>query len=202
MKIVLLLFVYLTAIQLSMKAQGTYLNSLYNFSFNYPSGLSKLSDDKLNEINNASYNKQMGITFEAGFENTNNTLPPLILVYVLKGQNPSEFNKTVEKYTNNDINITKNVNAFNNIIPIINSASIDKPLVDLENKILIFTGEMDLEIWPYSSKGKGMFILFYGKEKIVQINFATTLNDFNQNFENYFLPIISSFSFKRGFEFN
>ncbi|MBN1639090.1 MAG: hypothetical protein JW866_08990 [Ignavibacteriales bacterium] len=179
----------------------TYINTAYHFTFNYPTGLSKLPVSKINEINNLEHNKKTGLKFESGFENNNNENPPLILVYILKSQQPYEFNKAVEKYIYYDIDVSNTVNTFNSIQPLINSASFEKPLVDLENKIIIFTGEMDLKIWPYSSKGKGMFVQFYGRDKIVQINFATTTEDFEKDFEKYFAPIISSFSFSSGYGF-
>lgn len=182
------------------KAQE-YANYKYHFSFEYSNTLSKLPTSRLNEINAAPYNKQMGISFETGFENIDKNKPPLIMVYILKNTNPSNFNNTVQSLTFKDINVSNTVNSFNKIMPLINNAKITKPLIDLENKIIIYTAEMDLKIWPFSSRGKGMFIQFYGRDKVVQINFATTMEDFEKDFEKYFAPIISSFSFSSGYEF-
>jgi len=178
-----------------------YSNHKYKFSFNYPNSLSKLSDRRIVDINNAPYNKQMDISFEAGFENTKNENPPLILIYILKKQQPSDFKKIVEKYTYNEIDVSSIVDAFNNIMPLLNSANIDKPIIDLENNIMIFSSEVDATIWSFESKGKGMFVQFYGKEKIVQINCVSTVNRFKSDFDEYFLPIISSFSFNNGYKY-
>lgn len=178
-----------------------YSNHEYKFSFKYPNSLLKLSDRRIIDINNAPYNKQMDISFEAGFENTKNEIPPLILIYILKKQQPSDFKKIVEKYTYTEIDVSSIVGAFNNIMPLLNSANIDKPIIDLENNIMIFSSEVDAKIWQFESKGKGIFVQFYGKEKIVQINFVTTVNRFESDFDKYFLPIISSFSFNNGYEY-
>lgn len=179
----------------------SYKNSIYHFSFNYSTELRKLSSTELNEINNLQHNKQLGTTYESGFENQKSNIPPLILTYVLKNQNPSDFYKLIEKYTYDKIDVSNAITSINDKKKLVNSADFEKPVVDLENKIIMFTGEMELNIWPFSSKGKGMFVQFFGKEKVIQINFATTVNNFDNDFVNIFLPIISSFAFDNGYQF-
>ena len=177
-----------------------YLNNRYHFSFLYPNSLLKLPDEEIEEINNLSHNKKLNLTYEAGFKGINNEVPPLILVYVLKSQKPSDFNKLVEKYTYTEIDLTKISEKYNNILPILKSTKIDKPTIDLENKIIMFTAEIDSKTWPNISKG--MYIQFYGKEKIVQINLASTINTFESDFQKYILPIIKSFSFNKGYNYS
>jgi hypothetical protein len=179
----------------------SYKNPTYHFSFNYSPELRKLSSTELNDINNLQHNKQLGTTYESGFENQKTNIPPLILIYVLKKQKPSDFYKLIEKYTYDKIDVSNAISSINDKRRLVNSASFEKPVVDLENKIIMFTGEMELNIWPFSSKGKGMFVQFFGKEKVIQVNFATTVDNFDNDFVNFFLPIISSFEFDNGYQF-
>jgi len=179
-----------------------YVNNRYNFSFKYPKSLLELSAERIEDINNEPFNKEMDISFEGGFQNSTNDAWPHILIYIIKKQHPSNFKKIVEHYTYSEIDVSNIVNAFNNTMPLIKSVDIDKPIVDLEKKIIFFSSEVDATIWPFESKAKGIFVQFYGKEKIVQLNFSTTVDHFESDFNRYFSPIISSFSFDKGYEYS
>jgi hypothetical protein len=104
----------------------SYKNPTYHFSFNYSPELRKLSSTELNDINNLQHNKQLGTTYESGFENQKTNIPPLILIYVLKKQKPSDFYKLIEKYTYDKIDVSNAISSINDKRRLVNSAQFRK----------------------------------------------------------------------------
>lgn len=180
---------------------NTFTNSNYHFTIKYPDVLIEMPVDMLQDINNLPHNQQMDISFDAGFIDKGKTFPPLITVYILRKNHPSDFYKIADKMASQELKLSKTVDAFNDIIPIIDNASIEKPIIDFENKIIISTAEMDFDLLGYSSHVKGMFVQFYGKDKIIQLNCISATDEFISDLQDIFLPIVKTFAFDPGYKF-
>jgi len=200
MKKTILFFAFFITISIG-NAQKNYVNDVHHFSFEYNFMLFQLSEERIDEINNAYYNLRNGIVFETGFENFIGNVPPLILVNILKSQRPAGFNARAASLVYKKIDVSRTISVLNEVVPLIKSASLKEPIIDLENKIFIFSVKLESTIWDFDSKGRGLLVQFYGKDEVVQINFATTENRFESDYEKYFKQIIESFSFKSGYTF-
>ena len=178
----------------------TYYDKNLHFSFNYPERLKQLSDDIIQSINNNQFNQKFDISFNAGFSIDEEKLLPLVLIYVPKKMHSSDFEKIAGKFSANKINLSKVITLIKEANSSVQDIDLNKPVIDYEKKIIITTMYMEENDSNNTQKKRGLVAMFFGREKIIQINFFSYESDFNMYLKELFLPIIESFKFEEEFK--
>ncbi len=182
---------------------NVYSNNIFHFKYTCPRNFLELDNNELKIINAVPLNKSKNIEYIKGFIFKNKTSQPLILIRTLNYGN-GRFLQAVRNLTYSTINFndTSPDSIFDFINTLKNSKNFSVGLVDPVNKIIVAYNKLNLPANYHFDKGNtGLSAEFFGKEKIIQVDFVTNNQHFENDVKYYFLPFIKSLSFNYGYTY-